>query len=112
MKCHFKQSGIVHLDVRSSHSRSAENTVVPLTDLKKKELEKWTEETYLKGVVPKPKLNSIQLIFLPWVLSRPELKEVKQSASAWYMVNQGAPTHFQVWVLLFKRICMCVYVCV
>lgn len=28
------------------------------------------------------------------------------------MVNQGAPTHFQVGILPFKNICMNVYVCV
>ena len=29
------------------------------------------------------------------------------------MVNQGAPTHFQVGVLVFKKICtyVCIYVC-
>jgi hypothetical protein len=51
---------------------------VLLTDIK--ENRKWTEEKYLKGVVPKPKLSSIQLISSPWVPSHPELK-VKQSAS-------------------------------
>jgi hypothetical protein len=63
-------------------------------------LVKWTEEKRLKGVVPKPKLSSIQQIFLPWVPSLPEWKVVKQNALEWCMVNQWALTHFQVGVLV------------